>query len=280
MPADNRYYGWCFTLNNHEDSDHEALLKMHEEDLYKYIVFGRETGDNGTPHLQGYVFFKLKKTLVAVRKLLTRAHWEPQRGNFTQAIEYCKKDGDFFEEGEPPMDQVTKGKRGAEYWLEQKSLAKRGKLDEVDPQLFITHYGSLRAIQKDYSPMPDPLDDVCGSWFYGASGLGKSHTARAENPGFYLKMCNKWWDGYQNEEVVIIEDFDKSHAVLGHHLKIWADKFPFPAEIKGGKINIRPKKIIITSNYSLQDIWGSEPNTLEPLERRFKIKHFLTLSAS
>jgi len=277
MPADSRFHGWCFTLNNHGEEDYKLIESMKEKDLFKYIVFGRETGEEGTPHLQGYVYLKLKKALAGVRKMLPRAHWEPQRGNFTQAIEYCKKDGDFFEDGEPPVDQKEKGKRGREYWEEQKSLAKRGKLDDVDPQLFVTHYGALRAIQKDFAPMPDPLDDTCGYWYYGETGMGKSHAARAECPEHYLKMCNKWWDGYQGEDDVIIEDFDKAHSVLGHHLKIWADKYPFPAEIKGGKINIRPKKIIITSNYSPQEIWGAEPNTLEPITRRFRVKRFLGL---
>lgn len=277
MPQDNRYLGWCWTLNNPSEEDHAELQKLQDSAVYKYLVFGRETGEEGTPHLQGYIMLKLKKALSGVKKLITRAHWESQRGTFTQAIEYCKKDGDFFEDGVPPMDQSLKGKRGREYWDEQKDLAKKGRLDEVDPHLFVTAYRSLKAIEKDFAPMPEPLDDPCGHWYYGATGLGKSHSARSDFPGFYLKMCNKWWDGYQNEENVIIEDFDKKHGEhLGHHLKIWADKYPFPAEIKGGKINIRPKNIIITSNYSPDEIW-SDLATIDPIRRRFKIKHFVSL---
>lgn len=274
MPRDARCFGWCFTLNNPTDADHNALQKLQDDDVYKYLVFGREVGEEGTPHLQGYVYLKLKKSLANVKKLLSRAHWEAQRGTFAKAIEYCKKDGDYFEAGEAPMDQATKGKRGAEYWEEQLTLAKTGRINECDPKLQITHYRTLKAIAADNAVMPAALEDFEHEWYYGATGTGKSHKARTENPEAYLKMCNKWWDGYAGEEVVIIEDFDKNHAVLGHHLKIWADRYAFPAEVKGSKINIRPKKIIVTSNYSPKDVWPNEPQTLEPIIRRFKIKHF------
>ena len=48
----------------------------------------------------------------------------------------------------------------------------------------------------------------------GRSRVGKSHFARqvlgAE--GYYPKLNNKWWDGYQSQKVVIMEDVDKENG--------------------------------------------------------------------
>ena len=95
-----RSLGWCFTINNWTPEDEEclALLTGH-----KYIVFGRETGEDGTPHLQGFVQFKSQRTLSSMSKALPRAHLEVTKGRPDQAAEYCKKDGDFYEEGEVPL---------------------------------------------------------------------------------------------------------------------------------------------------------------------------------
>ena len=37
-------------------------------------------------------------------------------------------------------------------------------------------------------------------------------------------------------------------------LKNWADKFPFQAEFKGGSMLIRPARIVVTSNYTPQQV--------------------------
>lgn len=94
-----------------------------------------------------------------------------------------------------------------------------------------------------------------------------------------MKLPNKWWDGYQRQPNVIIDDFDKCHMVLGYHLKIWADRYAFAAEVKGSTILIRPLKIVVTSNYHPKEIWGETPNTLDPILRRFKIVHFRVLTS-
>lgn len=258
---------WCYTLNN-------PTTEYTLEDLCEYHVFGREKGELGTPHLQGYIIFKKQLVLTAVKKLLPGAHLEVARGTPQEASDYCKKDGDYFEYGELPIPSNIKGGEATKAkWERIKALAKAGRLEEIDADVYVKNRFSLLSIAKEHAPMPPDHTDTTGFWFYGAPGTGKSRTAREENPGYYLKSCNKWWDGYKGEETVIIDDLDTTHACLGYHLKIWADRYAFPAEIKGGKINIRPQKIIITSNYEPSEIWKDQV-TIDAIYRRFSIKKF------
>ena len=72
---------------------------------------------------------------------------------------------------------------------------------------------------------------VRGEWHWGVPGAGKSHYVRRTYPDAYIKSQNKWFDGYQGEKVIILDDCDTD--TLSHHLKIWADKYPCKAETKG-----------------------------------------------
>lgn len=266
---------WCFTVNNYEEQESEDLKQID----CKYIVFGREVGEAGTPHLQGYVHFEKHKRLAAVKKLQPRAHWEPAKGSYEQNRAYCtKEDKEPFEKGVPPPSlkerQENGGKSTKRRYEEAVALAKKQKIDEIDADLQVKHYGAFKAIAKDNMEELPCIDTIDNYWYHGPSGIGKSRKAYEEYPGAYRKMCNKWWDGYKGEEVVIIDDLDKKHDVMAHHLKIWGDHYPFIAESKGGAKMIRPKKIIITSNYTPEDIWGFDEQSRAPIERRYKIKTF------
>lgn len=90
---------WCFTLNNYTPTDVEKLLALDGNVDIPHIIFGREVGDNGTPHLQGYIRFAKKKRIGGVKRIVgDNAHVEVAR-NPVAAIQYCKKDGDFTEIG-------------------------------------------------------------------------------------------------------------------------------------------------------------------------------------
>lgn len=267
-----RSRAYVFTVNNWT-SEHEAAIALLGAE---YTVYGKEVGASGTPHLQGYVYFKHAKTLKALTKKLPGAHWEVRRGTHQQAMEYCKKDGDVVEYGVPPKTQEEKGVLGKRVYEEAFELAKQGRLEEVDPVLRLKYYNTLKNIRKDYQIVPPAVEHLENEWYWGNSGTGKTRKAREENPDAYLKNANKWWDGYVDQEVVIIDEWSPSHECLASHLKQWADHHPFAAENKGGAMCIRPKKIIVTSNYSLEQCF-LKPEDLDPMRRRFKVTHFTNL---
>lgn len=277
-----RVRSWCFTVNNYNDDDVDAVERLASD--VDYLIFGFEKGANDTPHLQGYLFYKNKTSLRALKTLLPRAHFEVARGNHEQNIKYCSKDGDYSEFGKRPLTQVEQSLSGKEVWDEVLALAKEDRLDEIPSKIFISHYRTLKQIAFDHRVHSNLTNDEWDNgrtnlWIYGPSDTGKSRYARETFPDHYLKMCNKWWDNYQGEDTVLIEEFEKSHSVLSHHLKVWSDRYAFQVEIKCHATVIRPKRIVVTSNYSMEEIWPAEiDGVVIPLRRRFQCLHFHSLS--
>lgn len=265
---------WVFTLNNPDPTDEKTVLS---DEQVRYVIVGREVAPGtGTPHLQGFIVFQNAMRLSSVRALLPRAHWEQARGTVDENIRYCSKDGDFEEHGQRPACRGAAEKRR---WEDAWSSAKAGRVEEIPADIRFKSYRTIKEIGKDFMVKPADLPvnealDFVNVWAYGAPGTGKSFTARRENPSVYLKGMNKWWDGYQGEDAVLIDDFEKDAKGLGHHLKIWADAYAFTAEVKGSAMCIRPKKIIVTSNYSIEEVFGDDYQMMMAVKRRFKQVHY------
>lgn len=228
----------------------------------------------GTLHWQLFAAFDKKVRLSTVKASIGNGHWEPSRSDAAESYVW-KEDtaiaGTRFELGEKKLNRNS-----ATDWAKIKDLAKTGRISDcldLAPDVAIRYYSSLKHIARDYMQKPQDLTGVCGIWISGPPGVGKSHYARNHYEDLYSKMCNKWWDGYQAQKSVLIDDLDLSHKCLGHHLKIWADKYSFLAESKGHASHIRPNRIIVTSNYKPDDIWTDDQTLLEAIKRRFYFIH-------
>jgi len=263
-----RSRSYCLTLNNYSDEEYQNLIST----PCNYLVLGKERGIEGTPHLQGYICFTSPRSFNAVKAIHRRAHWEIAKGDAESNREYCSKENDYIEVGLPPISKKRIGESEAERWRDAKRCAIEGNLEDVPDDIFVRYYRTLKEIKKDYMTKPSDLDALENYWIWGKPGCGKSRSARERFPEFYSKMMNKWWDGYQGEENILIDDFELDGKVLGHHLKIWADRYAFVAETKGGAINIRPKRIIITSNYSPDMVFGEDREMLAAVLRRFNVE--------
>jgi len=258
-----RARGWVFTINNYTDADIENLQTIDSS----YCIWGKEVGITGTRHLQGYIHFKNPRDRRAVARLIPRAFLEVRKGTPQQAIDYCKKDGLFTETGVPPKPKDTSAANEAfQNIIAKAEAADFDWIKTHHPKIYLHRYATLRSLAKPTSTILASLEN---EWWVGKTGTGKSKTAWELYPDHFQKQLNKWWDGYEYEDTVIIEEWSPKNEISGSNLKIWADRYPFSAQIKGGTLTkIRPKKLIVLSNYTIQECFPNEQDR-EPLLRRF-----------
>jgi len=82
---------WCFTLNNYTDDEIQKIQSSIEAEC-RVGFFNKEIGKKcGTPHLQGYIEFKVKQRPSGVFGI-PRIHWAKAKGNKDQNFKYCSKD--------------------------------------------------------------------------------------------------------------------------------------------------------------------------------------------
>lgn len=261
---------WAFTINNPADTDEELIRNSGAQ----YYVFGREIGkENGTPHLQGYLYYKSQKAFKPLKKMIPRAHWEPRKGSHEQLRDYCMKEGNYEEGGVPPKTDTDRGQMEKQRYADALVAAKEGRFEDIPADLYTRHYNTYKKIHKEHQKVPDDIPEFDFHWYWGPTGTGKSRQARKENPGAYIKGPHKWWDGFVDQPCVIIDEWSPQHSYLAPDLKTWCDHYAFQTETKGSVGCIRPRKIVITSNYTMEECFSGRPE-LDPLRRRFKVTRF------
>lgn len=249
-------FRWCFTLNNYTENDWTSITdKLHN--VAKYAVVGRETGAEGTPHLQGFFNLKTKARLTAIKRWqgFERAHLEEAKGSDLQNQEYCSKDGDAWSTGEPVnQGQRTDLRRAAELLRESGGSLKR--VAEEFPTEYIKYHRGLESYRQLVAP-PKPRDfksEVIV--FCGPPGVGKSSRVRELSPTAYTKPVGDWFDGWDGETDLVIDDF---HGDIRFSLfKQLIDRYECRVPIKGGFVNARPQRIFITSNLRADEWYNSE----------------------
>ena len=153
-------------------------------------------------------------------------------------------------------------------------LAENNKLEEIRvdyPREWLLYHRTWKQIAVD-NIRCEPRERTC-VWIYGKPGVGKSRAVQAMFPDAYWKNANKWWDGYQGEETVVIDDFDS--PVLFSYLKRWADRYKLIGEIKGCAMGLPYNSLIVTSNFHPGELGSQDPSisgvTIEAIERRFLV---------
>ena len=274
-----RSRGWCFTINNFSEQELENVKDQILRAKYG-IAETEHTGEGeGTPHIQGYIYFDNSQTFNRIKILLgERAHIEPAKGSPQQNYEYCSKEGTVF------IERPIARNKGSPSFLEMYEDMKKLSPEEFEqkyPKFWTFHRDKVMTIMID-SAMKH-VENYDGNlkekniWLWGEPGLGKSRWASLQGSysEIFKKNFNKWWDGYSliSTKIVIIEDYPSVPAgnALVQHIKIWGDRYPFEAECKGSHLMVEPRRffLIITSNYPIERCFENEED-IRAIRRRFK----------
>ena len=152
---DSKSRGWVFTLNNYSDTETHQILEYCKSNNKKYI-FGKEVGEQGTPHLQGYIYSKNAIRFSTLKKICRRWRIKPAKGSMEDNRKYCSKDGDFETNIPPP------------------------KMKRKDRLLLKYENTVWKDWQKDIIDIVDgPINDRTINWYWEESGnIGKSYLTK------------------------------------------------------------------------------------------------------
>lgn len=272
MPRAQKFRNICFTDFNVEETHREAI---HGYDKAQYVITGLEVcPTTGKQHLQGYAELSEKVSLTTLKALMPMAHLEERKGSADDAITYCKKENSFRETGE----RKRPGKRSDIATV--KDLIKQGHgMAQV-----IETTNSYQALSFAIKALPfyetkrNWVPVV--HWFWGPSGTGKTRTAveqaNANWPRYHMqKAASGWWQGYDAEPAVIIDEVRAGSALNFVELLALLDRYPHTVECKGSSRQFLAREIWLTSPYHPEHMYSRGDEELRQLLRRItEIRHF------
>lgn len=258
-----RSRAWCFTLNNYTQEEYQQLTTL--KDGICYTIVGKEAGEQGTPHLQGYLECTNR---ISMRALKTRIglngiHLEARRGTQAQAITYCKKEGDFVEVGNKRPGQGSRSdlqdiKRDIEEGTSEIDIASSHFNKWV---IYRRSFSAYRNLLHANVSRPAPVVRV----LWGPTGTGKTRRVHEALGTLWSWPGGQWFDGYSGQDNVLFDDFrgDIPFAFLLRLL----DRYKLQVPVKGGFVWWYPKVIWITSNLPVEE-WYTLGEDIAPLLRR------------
>jgi len=271
-----KFRNLCFTINNYTQTDINRLNKLWKNDKVKYLVYGLEIAKSGTEHIQGYAELVKQTRFKAVKKLFgEQTHIEKRFGTAKQAAQYCKKDGNFYEIGNISQP----GKRTDMEAIRDKIKKKTPIIEIVEryPGQYIRYHKGIEKLNNLYNNIPRTIKPKV-IWIYGKSGTGKTKYIFEHHSDIYVKDETKWWDGYAQNEAILIDDFEGIWPF--RNLLRLLDRYPYQGEYKGGYVHINSPYIYITSEFPPEHYYYDATNDNHFLQLHRRIDEEICLTSS
>lgn len=281
-----RARAFCFTSFNQT----EPVLM----DCIKYLCYSPETcPSTGKEHWQGYFYLYEQKTMSAATKVFKdyKVSVKFCDGTTEENRIYCgfdryensegkvkEKNPNFKEFGTIP----AQGKR-TDLDAIKDEIINGKKVDEIvmeRPMVFHMYGRTLERIEEITLRKKFRTWMTTCDWFYGSTGVGKSHRAFENyDPETHYKLNlndNGFWNGYTGQEIVIINEF--RGQIQYSELLDLIDKWPKDVKIKGkAPVPLLAKHIVITSALAPEEVYYNlaEKDSLDQLKRRINIIHLV-----
>lgn len=189
---------WCFTINNYGEDDIQSLQTWYNEEKVSYLVYGFEKGEQGTPHIQGYLQANKKIRLSGLKKWHPTAHFEVAKGTADQNRKYCSKDGLYTELG---------------------SISRQGARQDLEGLMLRVKEGVT-----DYSVLRDEYPMVCARYTRFVKDYIKDH----QNPAQVACYPLYKWQGDLYQELMRVPDDRTIQFIVdpkGNQGKTWFAKY-------------------------------------------------------
>ncbi len=264
---------WVFTINDPTRKHWRRLWRLD----YHYITFQPEIGDEGRPHLQGFVQLNDKQRFTALRKQI-KCYWCKRRGTPYEAAHYAQKpvpdckckhcDGVerfdvFLEDGTISAETAVRMHEVA------KCIIDTGLHRAVErfPELYLQYPRGFESLALKTCPVRDFPTEV--TVLYGVPGSGKTRYALAGPLQTYKLACFGQGTDFFGEydplyhKTVVVDDFYGNWKYTTF-LQV-ADRYPCEVHCKGGFLSFLAGHLVLTSNIAPED-WYRKV-LLDPIRR-------------
>jgi len=217
-----------------------------------YIIVGDETcPTTKKKHHQIYIEFKNAKSLKSIVTKFNKSHTEIAKGDSKSNIAYCSKEKVLFTEGTAIQVQ---GQRNDLLSIKEE-LDNGVSLDIIADQSFKKWVMYRKAFQ-EYKEIKEEQRNWVTEVIVivGEPGTGKTRIA-IEDGAIQVYKTKNFIGGYNGEDIVLFDDVDKETFTDRQTWLQLLDRYPMKINIKGGFRNWKPRKIYITSNYSVDELF-------------------------
>ncbi len=302
---------FMWTLNNYSETDEEVLKKSvptpmqstasktadgatagavaKRKELHSYVLYGREIGESGTPHLQAYAETPKRMTLKAYEKML---HSLVPRAAKIQAVrdslharKYCMKDGQVVEYG----TRIQQGRR-SDLLVIQTELDQGATIQDIATHHFgqwvryhqaFKLYIAMRPIVQTVFPLESfgwkiAYPEGKSLILWGESDIGKTEFAKALlGPTFHLVSHPDELLGYNPNyhSGILFDDMEFLHTprTAQIHLLDWDNGRAIHCRYQTAWIPAKTKKVF-TTNTDCGEIFLL---TDKAIKRRVKVKELI-----